>query len=104
MALEITDQNIKEILDSNSTVIIDFWAAWCGPCRMIAPIIDELAANNSDVIVGKMDIDHNHETAQKYNIISIPSILYFRDGKEIHRTRGALPKSVIQKNIDELKN
>lgn len=102
--LQITDQNIEELLSSNSAVVIDFWADWCAPCRMIGPIVEELSKDNSDIIIGKLDIMENKRASARYNVTSIPTIIYFKDGKEIERTRGVLPKVKIQQVINSIKN
>jgi thioredoxin 1 len=104
MALEITDQNINDVLEKNDLVVIDFWAAWCGPCRMLGPIIDELSADNADVVIGKLDVTSNQETAQDYGVTSIPSVIFIKNGKEVERVRGVMPKAVLQNKINEFKN
>jgi thioredoxin 1 len=104
MALEITDQNIGEVLTSDKLVVMDFWAAWCGPCRMIGPIINELANENTDVVIGKVDVTGNPEASAKYGVTSIPTIIFLKDGAEVYRQKGAVPKSALQSIIDEFKN
>jgi thioredoxin 1 len=104
MALEITDQNINDVLSKDNLVVMDFWAAWCGPCRMIGPIIDELANENNDVIIGKVDVMSNPESASKYGVSSIPTIIFMKDGSEVHRQRGVVPKAALQEIIDKFKN
>ena len=104
MALEITDQNIGEVLTSEKLVVMDFWAAWCGPCRMIGPIINELANDNTDVIIGKVDVTSNPESSAKYGVTSIPTIIFLKDGAEVYRQKGAVPKSALQSIINEFKN
>jgi thioredoxin 1 len=103
MALEVTDQSIGQILSENEIVVLDFWAAWCGPCRVVGPIIDELAADYTDITIGKVNVDSNPESSQNYMITSIPTILFFRNGVEVDRVRGALPKQVLKSKIDEIK-
>ena len=80
MALEITDKNLDEVLNQNEVVVIDFWAEWCGPCRMMGPIIDELATE-TDAVVGKLDISANGIATQRFMISSIPTIIFFKNGK-----------------------
>jgi thioredoxin 1 len=104
MALEITDQNIGEVLTSDKLVVMDFWAAWCGPCRMIGPIINELANENTDVVIGKVDVTSNPEASAKYGVTSIPTIIFLKDGAEVYRQKGAVPKSALQSIINDFKN
>jgi thioredoxin 1 len=103
MALEVTDGNIEETLGTSELVILDFWAEWCGPCRMMGPIIDELSEANEDVVIGKVNVDSNPESAAKYGIRSIPSILFIKDGEVIDTMTGTKPKAALQEKVDELK-
>lgn len=103
MMLEITDQNIDEVLSQNSVVVIDFWAEWCGPCKILGPVIKELATSNEGIAIGKVDVTTNAKAAVDYGIRGIPAIIYFKDGKEVQRSIGVQPKSSIQKVIDSLK-
>lgn len=100
--LHLTDDNFqKEVLEASEPVLVDFWATWCGPCRLIAPIIDELAEEyDGTVRVGKVDVDNNQKVAMQYGIRSIPSLLIFKDGKVVATIVGAVPKSQI---VDRLK-
>lgn len=104
MSLEITDQTLDDVLGQNKLVVIDFWAAWCGPCRMLGPIVDSLASEYDDVIIGKVDVTENPRTSMIYGITSIPSIVFIKDGKEVGRQRGVVPRVVLQKLINDLKN
>jgi thioredoxin 1 len=99
MAMEFTDSNFEqEVINSNEPVLIDFWAVWCGPCRMIAPIVEELASEyEGRVKVGKLDVDNNPGVAAKYGIRSIPTILIFKDGMPVEQIVGAVPKQEIVK-------
>lgn len=99
--LEITDANFQtEVLDSDTPVIVDFWAAWCGPCRMVGPIVEEIAGEYAGrVKVGKLNVDDNKETASKYGIMSIPTILLFENGNIAKQVVGAMPKSALLKEL-----
>ena len=82
MTLEFTDENIKEIIESGKPVVIDFWAEWCGPCRMVGPLVEELAEEYAGKVeIGKMNVDENIDTPNEYGIRNIPTILFFKDGK-----------------------
>jgi len=100
--IPLNDSNFDKILDSHVLILVDFWAPWCGPCRMIAPIIDELAAEYSGrVIFGKLNVDENPLTAQKFGIRGIPTLILFKNGKEVSRIVGVTPKNDIQKEIEK---
>ncbi len=100
-ALEITDSNFNDIVSKNKTVLVDFWAEWCGPCRMIAPMIEELAGEyDGKAVVGKLDIDNNQESSIKFGVRSIPTLLIFKDGELADRHVGAVPKETLSKSID----
>ncbi len=100
---EITDENFAdEIESSEGLAIVDFWAEWCGPCRMVGPIVEELAEEyEGKVKVGKLDVDSNRVTAGRFNIRSIPSILYFKDGQVVDQVVGAFPKKYLEEKILE---
>lgn len=103
MALEITDASFQEVLKSGKPVVIDFWAEWCGPCRMVGPIVEELANDYADkVVIGKVDVDSNDEITSKYGIRNIPTILFFKDGEIVDKQVGAAQKSVLVEKIDKL--
>lgn len=100
--MEFTDQNFNaEVLQSDKPVMIDFWAVWCGPCKMIAPFIEELAGEFEDKAkVGKLDVDNNQETAIKYGVRSIPTVLIFKGGKVIDTIIGAVPKVQLKQKLE----
>ncbi len=99
--LEITDSNFNDVISKNKTVLVDFWAEWCGPCRMIGPVIEELANEyEGKAIIGKLDVDSNQESSVKYGVRSIPTILTFKDGKIVDRQVGAVPKEILKNVID----
>ena len=102
MALEFTDNNFQDtVLSSSQVSVVDFWAQWCGPCRAIAPIIEELADEYAGAAqIGKVDIDANQELAAQYSIRSIPTILLIKDGEVVERHVGAISKGELQKKIN----
>jgi thioredoxin 1 len=106
MALEITDANFEEkVLQSDKPVLVDFWAAWCGPCRMVGPIIDEVSNDYADkAVVGKMDVDANQEFAAKYGVRNIPTVLVFQNGEVVGRQVGVAPKTAYTDALDALLN
>lgn len=94
--IKITTENFEqEVLQAEETVLVDFYADWCGPCKMMAPIIEEIAGEVSDVKVGKLNIDENMEIAQKYGVMSIPTFMVFRGGEVAKKDLGAKPKSAV---------
>jgi thioredoxin 1 len=104
MALEITDATFDEVvLKSDKPVLVDFWAAWCGPCRMVGPIIEEISQEyDGKAVVGKVDVDSNQEFAAKYGVRNIPTVLVFKDGEIVGRQVGVSPKKVYTDAIDSL--
>ncbi|MFN2394650.1 MAG: thioredoxin [Bacteroidales bacterium] len=104
MALELTDSNFDElVLKSDKPVLVDFWAEWCGPCRMVAPIVSEIATEyDGKAVVGKLDVDSNPGIATRFGIRNIPTILFFKDGEVADKQVGAVPKSVLTSKIENL--
>ena len=102
MALEITDTNFQEVvLNSDKPVLVDFWATWCGPCRTVGPIVDELATElEGRAVVGKVNVDDNSETPQTYGIRSIPALLIFKNGEVVDKLVGAVPKSQLLEKLE----
>lgn len=102
--MEVTDENFTtEIIDADGLSIVDFWATWCGPCKIVAPVMEQLAGEYADqgLRVGKLDVDTNQETSSLYQIRSIPTILFFRNGEMVDRVIGAVPKAHLEGKIKE---
>lgn len=92
----ITKDNFQqEVLDSQKTVLVDFWATWCGPCRMLSPVVDEIAQENDEIKVGKINVDEQPELASQFGVMSIPTLMVFRDGKPVNTSVGVVPKAKI---------
>ena len=103
MALQITDANIEEVLKTDQLVIIDFWAEWCGPCKMVGPIIEQISEEYKErVTVGKLDVDNNDDTTSKYGIRNIPTILFVKNGEVVDKVVGAGPKNMFTDKIEKL--
>jgi thioredoxin 1 len=104
MAVELTDANFEELaLKSDKPVLIDFWAEWCGPCRMVTPIVEEIATDyDGKAIVGKVNVDENPNISAKYGIRNIPTILFLKNGEIADKSVGAVPKNVLTDKMDNL--
>ncbi|HLT46013.1 MAG TPA: thioredoxin [Rubricoccaceae bacterium] len=100
----LSDANFEqEVLQSDQPVLVDFWAAWCGPCRVIAPAIEEIATEyEGRAKVGKLDVDHNPQVAMRYGIRSIPSLIFFKDGRPVDQMIGVVPKNVLAQKLEAL--
>jgi len=98
--LQITDANIEEHLNKYPTVVVDCWAPWCGPCRMVAPVVEELAKDmQGKLVFGKLNVDENQATSLKYQIMSIPTLLIFKQGKLVDKIIGAMPKPQLKAKL-----
>ena len=96
-AIVITKENFdSEVLKAEGTVLVDFWATWCGPCRMLSPIVDEVASARPDVKVGKINVDEQPELAQQFGIMSIPTLLVFKNGEKVQESVGLIPKEKVE--------
>ncbi|POY38633.1 MULTISPECIES: thioredoxin [Solitalea] len=102
MALVITDANFEEVvLKSDKPVLVDFWAEWCGPCRMVGPVVEELASEyEGKAVIGKVDVDNNPEVSMKFGIRNIPALLFFKNGEIVDKQIGAVPKSVLAGKLE----
>ncbi len=103
MALEVTDSNFDELIKSGKPLVLDFWAEWCGPCRMVAPIIDDLAKEYAGrVNIGKMDVDNNDEVVSKFGVRNIPTVLFIKNGEVVDKQVGAAQKAAFIDKIEAL--
>lgn len=104
MAVEFTDSNFEElVLKSTKPVIVDFWAEWCGPCRMVGPLIDELAKEyEGKAVIGKVDVDANSAISSQFNVRSIPTILFIKNGEVVDKSVGAVPKAALVEKLEAL--
>jgi thioredoxin 1 len=99
-AIEITDANFDEIINSGKPVLVDFWAEWCGPCKMIGPVVEELAGDyDGKAVIGKLNVDENPQAAARFGVRSIPTLLVFKGGQVVDKQVGAVPKSVLNQKL-----
>ena len=98
--LTLTTMNLDEVIAGEKKVLVDFWAPWCGPCRMVSPIVDEIAEENDAFLVGKVNVDNEGELASRYGVMSIPTLMVFQNGELINQALGAMPKEKILSLLD----
>ena len=102
MAIEITTDNFEEVvLKNEKPVLVDFWASWCGPCKMLAPVVEEFADEQADVVVGKINVDEHPLLASKYGIMTIPTLMLFKNGEMVNKSIGVIPKDALVKFATE---
>jgi thioredoxin len=98
---QVTDNNFQaEVLDASEPVLVDFWAPWCGPCRVVHPILEEMAVERDDVRILSLNVDENQQTAGRYEVLSIPTLILFKDGQEAKRVIGAMPKRRLEAELE----
>ncbi len=101
MIVKITKDNFNEVMNSNKKVLLDFWAPWCGPCRMLAPVLEDVEKETSDIVIGKINVDEEGELSAAFNVMSIPTMVYFKEGKVVSNFVGYRSKDDIKKMIND---
>jgi thioredoxin len=97
----VTDNNFQaEVIESDTPVLVDFWAPWCGPCRVVAPVLEEIASERDDVRIVKLNVDENQQTAAQYEVLSIPTMILFRDGQVATKVVGAMPRKRLEAQLE----
>jgi thioredoxin 1 len=100
--IDVTDESFEEFVSKNKLVVIDCWAAWCGPCNILSPVVEQIASDFTNITFGKLNVDENRKIPMKFGIMSIPTLLYFKDGKLTDKTIGALPKKMLEGRLQRL--
>jgi thioredoxin 1 len=100
--VEVTDASFEEFIAKNKLAVIDCWAAWCGPCNMLSPVVEQLAGEYTNITFGKLSVDENRKIPMRFGIMSIPTLLYFKEGKLADKTLGALPRKMLEGRLQRL--